>query len=148
MKFSRRCANPFFSFCRLGTLAPSARVDSPRFGAGRYGNIPVTDLFAVTQRSMRKREPDTIVSKTEILCRFGHAIWREPLWKAGIVPVGVEHERRTHHHSAASIVPLLLLACSTKTARVNQRDLTPKLNPPFKTSFQFRPRRLGPETPT
>src|SRR5262249_11193531 len=110
MKFSRRCANPFFSFCRLGTFAQSARVDSPRFGADRYGNIPVTDFLPSRQRGMRRRERDRIVSKTEIFCRFGHAIWREPLWKAGIVPVGVEHERRTHHHSAASIEPLLLLA--------------------------------------
>ena len=30
--------------------------------------------------------------------------------RLAIVPVSVEHERRTHHHSAASIEPLLLLA--------------------------------------
>src|SRR6266576_2984241 len=66
--------------------------------------------FAFAQRGASKREPDTIISETKILCRFGHAIRCEPLRKTWIVPVSIEHERRTHHHPTASIEPLLLFA--------------------------------------
>src|SRR6266536_18289 len=110
MKFGRRCSNALFNYRRFRALEQFAGLDTGSFRPDFSRNIPVSDVFTFAQRGASKREPDTIISKTKILCRFGHAIRREPLRKTWIVPVSIEHERRTHHHPAASIEPLLLLA--------------------------------------
>src|SRR6266567_1742369 len=79
------------------------------------GNFPIAHLFPFAQRGVRQRKANAIIDKTKVPGGFGHAIRCEPFRETGIVPIGVEHERRTHHHSAAPIEPLLLLARSWQT---------------------------------
>jgi hypothetical protein len=96
---------------------------------------------------MGERETNAIISEIKVLGSFGHAIRRKPLRQSGIVPIGVEHEWRTHHHSAAPIEPLLLLPRSGQTTRIHQRDLPLKLDAAVITLLQFRPCWLRPKTP-
>src|SRR5205823_14378332 len=142
-----RCSNSLLNRRRFRALDQFAGFNAGSFCRDFSRNIPVSDIFAFAQRGASKREPDTIINKTKIFCHFGHTIRREPLCKTWIIPVSVEHERRTHHHPAASIEPLLLLARSWQTIGVHQRDFPLKLNPPVIAPFQFRPCWLGPETP-
>src|SRR5205814_9949821 len=110
-------------------------------------DVPITNLLARSQRSIRERKPDAIIDNTKILRGFGHAIRRQPLRQVRIVPLRVKHERRTHHHSAAPIEPLLLLARSRQPTWIHQRDLPLKLDAAAITLLQFRPSSLRPETP-
>src|SRR5439155_444006 len=127
VKFSRRRANPLFDFRRSRALHQFSGIDTTRFSADLSRNIPGTDFSPFTQRRMSQSKPNAIIRKTKVLGRFGHAIRRKPLRQARIVPVRIEHKWRTHHHSAAAIEPLLLLARSRQTTRIHQRDLPLKL---------------------
>src|SRR6266481_5993803 len=109
-KFGRRCSNALFNCGRFRALEQFPGINRTCLATDFSGNIPISNSFTVTQRGARKRKPNAIISKTKVLRRFRHAIGREPLRKTRIVPVGIEYERRTHHHSAAPIKPLLLLA--------------------------------------
>src|SRR5436189_3557871 len=110
MKFGRRCSNALLNRRRFRALKQFAGLDTGSFRPDFSRNIPVSDVFTFAQRGASNREPDTIINKTKILCRFCYAIRRKPFCKTWIVPISVEHERRPHHHSAAPIEPLLLLA--------------------------------------
>src|SRR4029434_4204076 len=96
---------------------------------------------------VRERETSAHTNNTNVLPGCAHAIRREPLRQIGIVPIGVEHERRKHHHSASSIEPLLLFARSWQADRIHQRNFPLKLDAASITLLQFCPRRLGPKTP-
>src|SRR5206468_7136689 len=86
---------------------------------------------------MRERKTNAIISKTEVLCGFRNAVRREPLRETGIVPVGVKHEWRTHHHTAAPVEPLFLLARSWQTTGIHQRNLPLKLDAAVVSLFNF-----------
>jgi len=108
---------------------------------------PIAHLFPLAKRGMSQCQTNAIISETKVFGRLGHAIRREPFRQTGIVPIRVEHERRTHHHSAAPIEPLLLLTRSGQATRIHQRDLPLKFDAAVITLLQFGPRWLGPETP-
>src|SRR5207248_8221040 len=73
-------------------------------------DLPIAHLVPLAQRGARQREANAIIDQTKVLAGFGDAVRREPLRQTGIVPIGFKHKWRTHHHSAAPIEPLLLLA--------------------------------------
>src|ERR1700757_1165210 len=108
MKFSRRRSDAFFGFRRFSMLSQFSGIDPAGFSTHFNGNIPVTNLFAVSQRGLRKGNTNPIIGKTKAPPPSGHEIRREPFRQTGVVPVGIEHEWRTHDHSTASIEPLLL----------------------------------------
>src|SRR5438067_11028695 len=147
MKFSSRCAHALFDFRRSRALEQFSKIDSACFSTDLSGNIPIADFPAFAQRSARDGNTNAIVSNTKVLSRLGYAIRREPLRQICVVPFGIEHERRTHHHSAAPIEPLLLFARSRQPTWIHQRDLPLKLDAAAITLLQFRPSSLRPETP-
>src|SRR4026209_2904911 len=110
MKFGSRCSEAFLSGLGFRALDQFAGPPTGRLLPDFSRDIPISNIFAIAQRGASKSQPDTIISKTKIFCRFSHAIWRQPFGKACIIPISAEHEWRTHHYSAASIEPLLLLA--------------------------------------
>src|SRR5689334_6157346 len=99
-------------------LAQFPGFDAASVSADFDCNIPVTDLSAITQRRIRKRKANAIIGKTKVFRSFGYAVRREPFRQTGIVPVGIKHEWRTHHHSAAPIEPLLLFARGGQAAGI------------------------------
>src|SRR5438094_7880821 len=96
---------------------------------------------------MRKRKTNAVISKTKVLCGFRDAVRREPFGQTGIVPVGAQHEWRTHDHPAAPIKPSFLSARNRQPIFVQQRDLPLKLDAASVSPSQFRPFRFGPKTP-
>src|SRR5947208_15463795 len=147
MKFRRRSANALFDLGRTRELEQPFLLNAGSRRSDLGGDFSLADLFPFAQRGIGQRETNAIISETKVPGCLGRAIRGEPFWQTGIVPIGIEHERRTHHHSAASIEPLLLLSRSGQTTRIHQRDLPLKLDAAIIKLLQFRPCWLGPETP-
>src|SRR6476620_8087044 len=70
VKFSCGSANPLFDFRRSGMLAQFFGLDPAGFSTDFNGNIPVTDLSAITHRRIRKCKANAIVDKTKVLRSF------------------------------------------------------------------------------
>src|SRR5262245_27029832 len=96
---------------------------------------------------MAERSPSAIVFHPEIACRFGDAIWFQRFRSAGFYPAGIQHERRTHKHSAAPVVPFRVLLGRRESGLVHKCDFPAKIDRIWITLLQFLPGWGGPKTP-
>ena len=73
--------NPLPQSPAISRARAISRVHVGHFCRDFRRHFPISHLFAFAQPGTSKRQPDTIISETKILCRFRHAIRRQPLRK-------------------------------------------------------------------
>jgi len=147
VKFRRARPGASFDFRRTRALEQLRLVEAAGLCADFRGEIPIVRALSFALGRIRQRHPDAVVCHAKIARGFRYQIRRQTFLQVRLEPAGLEHERRSHHHSAPAIKPFRLLYRFRKARRIHQSDLPLEIGLAGVALLQFLPRRLRPETP-